>query len=67
MKRDEEINLAISKYQQIERLHDEADRILTPIADEAVANGREAVEHLISKLPTCFYRAELIVWLKENP
>lgn len=67
MKRDEEINLAISKYKQIERLHDEVHCILTPIADEAVANGREAVEDLISKLPSSFYRAELRVWLKENP
>jgi len=66
MNRQEQINLALAKYQQIDKIHDEIHDILMPMVVEAMSNGVEAVEDLISKLPASYYRAELRGWLKER-
>lgn len=68
MRLDPSLAIAIAKQMQdeIDSLLGQIDELLQPVVDEAVAQGYEAVEELVSQLPSGFYRSELRVWLRES-
>ena len=60
------IAIASQMQNEIDSLHEQIDELLTPIVDEALAQGYKAVEGLVSKLPSGFHRSELRTWLNVN-